>query len=205
MRPPATALLAGSGDGRPVMAGSMTETYSVRSSKRAGMPGMRSGASSATSQAPRARRLWWAKSMSSRPATNSVVQRSGVSLAGRAGQPPPTAGGESGSTSASLIIASLPADEKPTSKPLSYCCCTGVLAGTVVAGTTARQPSAGSDEPTVVVVISGAPVRREAGVALPPANSAARPPAITSVPATRPAPATRRCTLTSANRLRRRS
>ena len=158
-----------------MIAGSRRETYNARLEKALGMPGKRSGASSATNHSPSAPQLWWAKSISKRPEVNSVAQPSGVALMARSGQPPAMAGPGSAKASPLCSIASLPGEENPSSNPVSYRCCTGVPSGTVVAGATGRQPPAGAE---VVVGEAVCVVACLLDVRCPPVARAARPPAM---------------------------
>ena len=130
--------------------------------------------------------------MSRRPVTNSLAHPSGVLLAARACHPSSMAGAGSCSLSAWRIMTSLLGDANPFSKPLSYCCWTGVSCGTVVAGATACQPPLGRDDAVVGGVVVGAVgflTLLLAAACRPPVKRAATPPAMTSTPSTSPIPA----------------
>lgn len=93
--------------------------YRASSWAPAGIPGIKSGASSATSQPPSAPRVCLAKSMSSRPAVNSSDQAAGVNAGARGGQPPATAGEGNCNAATRAIWARLAEDEKLSLRPWS--------------------------------------------------------------------------------------
>ena len=99
-------------------------------------------------------------------------------------------------------IASLAGEENPSSNPRSYCCCTGVPSGTVVAGATGRQPPVGAE---VVVEEAVCVVAWRLDVRCPPVARAARPPAMIALPSVEAAKTRILRLLIGANLRRRRS